>query len=109
MAAQVAAVKDFQRTFLTSQRAFYWQSAEGRETWPYVLAEKWMFEDRLDQNPPRVARAYALLAAAEYDAYIASQDGKFAYWYLRPHQLDPSITPTAPRTNGPTQSETGGS
>jgi len=52
-----------------------------------------MFEDRMDQDAPRVARAYALLAAAEYDAYIASQDGKFTYWYLRPHQLDPSITP----------------
>jgi membrane-associated phospholipid phosphatase len=93
MASQVATVKEFQRTFVSSQRAFYWQSAEGRETWPYILAGKWMFEDRMDQNPPRVARAYALLAAAEYDAYIASQDGKFTYWYLRPHQLDPSITP----------------
>ncbi|HZT37961.1 MAG TPA: phosphatase PAP2 family protein [Bryobacteraceae bacterium] len=93
MAAQVATVKEFQRTFIASQRAFYWQSAEGRETWPYIFAEKWMFEDRMDRNPPRVARAYALLTAAQYDAYIASQDGKFAYWYLRPHQLDPSITP----------------
>ena len=93
MKAEVASVKAFQRTFNTNQRAYYWQSAEGRETWPYVLAEKWMFEDRLDQNPPRAARVYALLAAAEYDAYIASQDGKFTYWYLRPHQLDPAITP----------------
>lgn len=24
---------------------------------------------------------------------LAGQDGKFAYWYLRPHQLDPGITP----------------
>jgi membrane-associated phospholipid phosphatase len=93
MLAQVAAVKNFPRTFITNQRAFYWQSAEGRETWPYLLAEKWIFEDHMDQNPPRVARVYALLAAAEYDAYIASQDAKFTYWYLRPNQLDPSITP----------------
>ena len=52
-----------------------------------------MFEDNTDRNPPRAARIYALLAAAEYDAYIASQDGKFTYWYLRPNQLDPGITP----------------
>ena len=30
---------------------------------PYRYADKWMFEDRLDQNPPRAARVYALIAA----------------------------------------------
>ena len=34
-----------------------------------------------------------MLAAVYFDAFIASNDGKFAYWYLRPNQLDPSITP----------------
>ena len=66
---------------------------EGRETRPLILAEKWMFEDRLDLNPPRAARIYALIAAAHYDTFIASQDAKFAYWYIRPHQLDSAITP----------------
>jgi membrane-associated phospholipid phosphatase len=28
-----------------------------------------------------------------FDAFIASQDGKFTYWYLRPHQLDSNIIP----------------
>lgn len=93
MNAETALVRDFQRTFLTNQKAYYWQGAEGRETKPFVFAEKWMFEDRLDQNPPRAARAYALLAAAHYDTFIASQDAKFAYWYLRPHQLDPGVKP----------------
>jgi hypothetical protein len=46
-----------------------------------------MFEDNIDQNPPRAARAYALIAAAHYDTFIASQDGKFAYWVPRPHQV----------------------
>jgi len=93
MKAEVALVKNFARNFNTNQKAYDWQSAEGRETWPYVLAERWMFEDKTDRNPPRAARIYALLAAAEYDAYIASQDAKFIYWYLRPNQLDPGITP----------------
>ena len=52
-----------------------------------------MFEDGLDRNPPRAARVYALIAASMFDAFIASQDGKFAYWYIRPHQLLPAIVP----------------
>ena len=60
-----------------------------------------MFEDKLDENAPRAARIYALLTAVQYDAYIASQDAKFAYWYVRPHQLDPAITPLFPVPNFP--------
>ena len=82
-------------------KAFYWQSPEGLNTWPYRYADKWISEDRLDQNPPRVARAYALIAAVLFDAFIASQDGKFSYWYIRPHQLDPSIVPLFPVPNFP--------
>ena len=37
-----------------------------------------------------------MLAAVYYDAFIASNDGKFAYWYLRPNMLDPGITPLFP-------------
>ena len=93
MAAEVATVRTFQRTFNSDQKAFYWQSPEGRETKPFIMAEKWMFEDQMQQNPPRAARVYALLAAAHYDTFIASQDAKFAYWYLRPHQLDSGVKP----------------
>jgi membrane-associated phospholipid phosphatase len=32
---------------------------------------------------------------------IASQDGKFAYWYIRPHQLETSIVPLFPVPNFP--------
>jgi membrane-associated phospholipid phosphatase len=60
-----------------------------------------MFEDRLDQNPPRAARMYALIAAAHYDTFIASQDAKFAYWYLRPHQLDAGVKPLFASPNFP--------
>ncbi len=99
--AEVTAVRTFPRTFVTNYKAFYWQSPEGLQVWPYRHADKWIFEDRLDQNPPRVARIYALIAAVMLDAFIASQDGKFAYWYLRPHQLDPGITPLFPVPNFP--------
>jgi membrane-associated phospholipid phosphatase len=99
--AETAAVRNFPRSFVTNYKAFYWQSPEGLNTWPYRYADKWIFEDRLDQNPPRVARTYALIAAVMFDAFIASQDGKFTYWYIRPHQLDPAIVPLFPVPNHP--------
>jgi membrane-associated phospholipid phosphatase len=99
--AEAATVRSFPRTFGTNYKAFYWQSPEGLNSWSYRYADKWMFEDDLMQNPPRVARVYALLAAVQFDAFIASQDGKFTYWYIRPHQLDPGITPIFPVPNHP--------
>ncbi|HEX4949530.1 MAG TPA: vanadium-dependent haloperoxidase [Blastocatellia bacterium] len=91
--AQTAAVRTFPRSFTTNYKAYYWQSPDGLHQWPFRFADKWVAEDKLDHNPPRVARIYALLAAVYFDAFIASQDGKFAYWYIRPHQLDAGITP----------------
>ena len=99
--AETAAVRNFPRNFVSNYKAFYWQSPEGVAAWPYRYADKWIFEDKLDQNPPRVARAYALIASVLFDAFIASQDGKFTYWYIRPHQLDPAIVPLFPVPNFP--------
>ncbi|MCB2406020.1 phosphatase PAP2 family protein [Rhizobium ruizarguesonis] len=91
--AETDAVRQFERKFPNNYKAFYWQSPSGLFTSWYDYASKWMFEDNTDSNPPRAARAYSMLATVHYDAFIASNDGKFAYWYLRPNQLDPSITP----------------
>ena len=52
-------------------------------------------------NPPRWARVYALIAASFFDSFIASQDGKFTYWYIRPPQLEPAIVPLFPVPNFP--------
>lgn len=104
MVAEVTDVKNFPRSpaaFATNERAMYWQNPEGLNFWPYIDASKWMFEDNLEQNAPRWARAYALIAASMFDAFIASQDGKYAYWYIRPPQLDPSIVPLFPVPNHP--------
>ena len=87
--------------FGTNYKAFYWQSPEGLNTWAYRYVDKWMSEDQLDKNPPRAARAYALVSAVQFDAFIASQDGKFTYWYIRPSQLDPTIAPVFPVPNHP--------
>jgi membrane-associated phospholipid phosphatase len=107
-ANQVVEIKSFYRVvpgvpadFPNHYKAFYWQSPEGINTWPYRYANTWMAEDHLDQNPPRAARIYALIASSFFDAFIASQDGKYAYWYIRPHQLDPAIVPLFPVPNFP--------
>jgi membrane-associated phospholipid phosphatase len=94
--ADVEAVRIFERKFPHSYKANYWQSPAGITTGFYDYATRWMFEDKTDLNPPRAARVYSLLAAVFFDAYIASNDAKYTYWYLRPHQLDPGITPLIP-------------
>jgi len=104
--ADLAAVKNFPRAltnanFSTNARALYWQTPEGVFPWAFIHLNRWILEDKLEWNPPLAARAYALLGAVGYDAFIASQDGKFAYWYLRPAQLDPSVTPLFPAPNFP--------
>jgi membrane-associated phospholipid phosphatase len=100
--AEADEVRQFERKFPNNYKAFYWQSPFGLTTSWYDYASKWMFEDKTDANPPRAARAYAMLASVFFDAFIASNDGKFAYWYLRPHQLDANITPLFPVPNFPT-------
>ncbi|HYI93065.1 MAG TPA: phosphatase PAP2 family protein [Bryobacteraceae bacterium] len=99
--AEADAVKSYTRNFASNSRAFYYQTAQGSFTDFHTTLSRMLFEDRLDQNPPRSARAYALLAAILFDSLIASNDSKFAYWYLRPHQLDSGITPLFPVPNFP--------
>ncbi len=97
--AELAAVRNTPRgpaAFGTNYKAFYWQSPEGLNTFVYRYMDKWMAEDRLDKNPPRAARAYALVSAVQFDAFIASHESKYAYWYIRPSQIDPTIVPLFP-------------
>jgi membrane-associated phospholipid phosphatase len=42
-------------------------------------------------NPLRAARVLATLNMAEMDASIAAWDAKYAYWLIRPSQVDPRI------------------
>src|SRR5262249_15014477 len=77
--------------------------------WVPELTKK-LFEYRLDSNPPRAARAYALVSIALYDGTVASWDGKFFYWTGRPIHFDPSITtvlPTYPIPDYPSGHATG--
>ena len=52
--------------------------------------------------PPLTAsRVFAALNVAFEDAAIACWDAKYAYWYIRPSQLDPELKPVFPPPNHP--------
>jgi membrane-associated phospholipid phosphatase len=104
---ELAEVKNFPRpipatgsTFNTTRAAFFWQTFPPK-IWTDILTTK-LFEYHLDNNPPRAARAYALMNVAAYDGMIACWDGKYAYWAARPSMLDPSIVTLFPNPNHPT-------
>ncbi len=92
MAAELAEVKNFTRTFNTDQIALYHETQDATFTYWYDFASRKIFEDKLDRNPPRAARIYALMGVAEFDSIVACWDAKFAYWAMRPNQMDPTIT-----------------
>jgi membrane-associated phospholipid phosphatase len=96
MVRELAEVKTYPRpipatgaTFGTTRAAFFWQGAF-LKTWNDILNQK-LSEYKLDANPPRAARAYALFSIAAYDSTIAGWEAKFAYWAIRPIMLDPTV------------------
>jgi len=104
--AEVANVSNFPRAlnsqnFLTNAKGFFWQSPAGLVPWAYAYINRWILEDGLAANPPRAARAYALLAVGSSDAFLANQDSKFTYWIQRPAQADTSMVPLFPAPNFP--------
>jgi len=92
-AAELAEVKSFPRllpaagaAFVPESGGFFWQ---GRAVgfWSDLLDKK-IFEYRMENNPPRAARAYAIESITGYDSMVACWDGKYTYWAIRPFQLD---------------------
>jgi len=107
MATELAELKSVPRvipsagtSFVPIRLGYFWQGVGTIKPWNDLTSLK-ISEYRLDQNPPRAARAYALVHIAYYDALIACFDAKYAYWAIRPNQLDPSITPLFPNPNHP--------
>ncbi len=86
LATELAEVKSFERTNLTNLTASYWEYYGGRasfELYTNLMSQK-LFEARLDDNPPRAARAYAMMDIALCDVFTACWDAKYAYWAIRP-------------------------
>jgi hypothetical protein len=106
-AQELAEVKNFPRpipasgaNFTTTRAAYFWQGNTAK-LWNDILTVK-LFEYQLDRNPPRAARAYALMSIAAHDGLIACWDGKYTYWAARPNMLDPTIVTLFPNPSHPT-------
>jgi hypothetical protein len=68
--------------------------------WSEQIGKK-VLEYRLDDNLPQAARVYALTNIAFYDAFVACWDAKYAYWAMRPFQIDPTFQPLVKTPNHP--------
>jgi membrane-associated phospholipid phosphatase len=102
--AEMQELRDFQRTPQTNALAFFWEYGAGGARfyiyWNELLARK-VLEYGLADNPPRAAQAFLLPNVAMYDSFVACWDAKYAYWLLRPNQLDPSFATLYPNPNYP--------
>jgi membrane-associated phospholipid phosphatase len=103
-AAELSELKQFQRTPLSNSIASFWEGAAGGprffQYWNQQIGMK-LLEHALGADPPRAARAYALVNITLYDTGIACWDAKYAYWAIRPFQLDPSFKPLFTTPNHP--------
>ncbi|MFN7995191.1 MAG: vanadium-dependent haloperoxidase [Bryobacteraceae bacterium] len=88
--AQYALDKNLDRTNTTNRLAWFWQPGFFQPWLEQVDLE--IFQNHLDSNPPRAARAYAYETIAQHDATLACWDTKYTYLELRPSQADPTIT-----------------
>ena len=79
-------LKNFKQTFNSRYLAYFWAN-NGPELWNDLVSKK-MFEYRMSDDAPAVARIYTVLNVAFHDAVVAIFDAKYAYWGIRPTQYD---------------------
>ena len=99
--AQLDELKAFKRTPQTNNTAIYWEVFGGvriHHLWNQTARTK-ILEYGLD--PLAAARVLAIMNIAVYDAAVACWDAKYAYWFIRPAQLDPDHKPLFPAPNHP--------
>jgi membrane-associated phospholipid phosphatase len=89
--AEMKDLKNFKQTFKSRSLAYYWAST-GPELWNDLASQK-MFEYRMSDDAPAVARIYTVLNTAFHDMAIAVFDAKYAYWGIRPSQYDSTYKP----------------
>jgi len=91
-AKEMEQMRNFKQNFYTASQAYYWAAHSGLDVWTDLASSK-MFEYHLDKNTPECARIYALVNMAAYDCVIAIMDAKYAYFGIRPDQVDPGFKP----------------
>lgn len=97
LAAEMDELRAFERTPVSNAKAMFWEFAAGGRHLHWFwneIANRLVLEQGPDASAPRAARAYALVNIAGYDAFVACWDAKYAYWAIRPPQLDSEFQTT---------------
>jgi hypothetical protein len=89
-------LKTYTRTVPVMAHAFYWNTFESAYPSWYSWANQRIFEQRLDHSAPHTVRLYVAMAVANHDAIVACFGAKYAYWFIRPSQLDPELVTLFP-------------
>ena len=89
--SEMKELKNFKQTFKSRSTAYFWANT-GPELWTDLASQK-MFEYRMSDDAPAVARIYAVMNIAFHDMAIAVFDAKYAYWGIRPSQYDTTYKP----------------
>lgn len=90
--AELTEIKAITRTFPIASKAMQWHTFDAAYTYWFDAVSLGLFEAKLDHNPPQAALAYSAMSVANFDAVVACFDSKYAYWRIRPNQLDPEVT-----------------
>ncbi len=101
--AALAELKNIERTPAAIHRAVYWElfgGARAYALWNETARTK-LLEHRLIYDAASAARILATLNVAYHDATIACFEAKYAYWFIRPSQLDADLKTIFPAPNHP--------
>jgi hypothetical protein len=99
--AALSELKTFPRTPKTNHRATFWEvngGARAHTMWNEIARTK-LLEN--EATPVVASRVLAALNIALLDAGIACWDAKYAFWYVRPSQLDSELKPLFSPPNHP--------
>lgn len=99
--AALAELKSFQRTPKTNHRANYWEvhgGARAHTLWNEIARMKLLESGMAARDG---ARVLAALNIAMADAGTACWDAKYAFWFIRPPQLDSELKSLFPPPNHP--------
>jgi membrane-associated phospholipid phosphatase len=88
--AEMKELKNFKQNFNSRYLAYYWAGTS--DVWTKLASQK-MFEYRMTDDAPAVARIFTVLSTAYHDAAIAIMDAKYTYWGIRPNQYDSTFKP----------------
>jgi hypothetical protein len=87
-----------------TSHAWFWEwGAGGSRAWHLwnEQTSRKVLEYGFAERPLEAARAFALASFAVHDAVVACWDAKYAYWAMRPSQVDLELKPLFPPPNHP--------